>query len=317
MDEDLPSFVRSFLDEHRTKISRIVGRKLSITDKLACGGYGCVYKTTTPGVVCKITSDPGELIVAEKFVGQSVRGLPRFYHVIDGIRHDGMMWYLIWREYANHSDRLTEMWNLFADEKNKNTFDNRAESRDYDLIAPIGWFAHGLSDMYRSRVLKDSERKLRTRNYLEWLFNNPVVWDIAKEVYIRTMDFLGQKPLTEMDHIAKASLHASGVMIEINDRDQPGSRWYTNPIPSTAYVLGKSMVLHEILSSVASGASSNDSKLVHSFVAQSYAKGLLSLLDQGFIFGDAFERNIGVVKRDGEWQVVLIDTGECAVMPWA
>jgi len=70
--------------------------------EFGCGHYGCVYPTSTPGIVCKITSDVSEaaFVAAYHKIGKKPEGIVTYYDVlkIAGASHRKRPVFVLWRE---------------------------------------------------------------------------------------------------------------------------------------------------------------------------------------------------------------------------
>lgn len=79
------------------------GRKFSLTE-YGCGHYGCVFPTSDPEVVAKLTSDPTEafFVAAAMSIGTFPEGIVRYYGIyrIPGAMHRGRPLFVLWREEA-------------------------------------------------------------------------------------------------------------------------------------------------------------------------------------------------------------------------
>jgi hypothetical protein len=78
--------------------------------ELGCGAYGCVFRTTAPGIVLKITSDPTEAtfvqVLKDKGLANTL-GITRYYgsSLLEG-RRQGRALYALWREEADDVGEL-------------------------------------------------------------------------------------------------------------------------------------------------------------------------------------------------------------------
>ena len=79
------------------------GKKFSL-EEYGCGHYGCVFPTSDPEVVCKLTSDPTEafFVAAAMSIGTFPEGIVRYYGIyqIPGAQHRGRPLFVLWREEA-------------------------------------------------------------------------------------------------------------------------------------------------------------------------------------------------------------------------
>ena len=91
------------------------GKKFSL-EEYGCGHYGCVFPTSDPEVVCKLTSDPTEafFVAAAMSIGTFPEGIVRYYGIyrIPGAMHKGRPLFVLWREEASEVGRAlwTEYW---------------------------------------------------------------------------------------------------------------------------------------------------------------------------------------------------------------
>lgn len=90
-----------------------------LTKELGCGHYGCVYQTSDPKVVFKITTDPSEAVFVAKALEwkSPPDGLVSYYDVVllGGITHWKKPVWVIWREAAKHVGLATWKENFAVD----------------------------------------------------------------------------------------------------------------------------------------------------------------------------------------------------------
>lgn len=86
------------------------GKKFSL-EEYGCGHYGCVFPTSDPEVVCKLTSDPTEafFVAAAMSIGTFPEGIVRYYGIyrIPGAMHKGRPLFVLWREEATEVGTAT------------------------------------------------------------------------------------------------------------------------------------------------------------------------------------------------------------------
>ncbi len=79
------------------------GKKFSL-EEYGCGYYGCVFPTSDPAVVCKLTSDHTEafFVAAAMSIGEWPEGIVRYYGIyrIPGVEHNRRPLFVLWREAA-------------------------------------------------------------------------------------------------------------------------------------------------------------------------------------------------------------------------
>lgn len=87
----------------------IPGKRFSL-EEYGCGHYGCVFPTSDPAVVAKITSDPTEafFVAAALSIGEWPEGIVRYYGIyqIPG-EYRGRPLFVLWREEATEVGRAT------------------------------------------------------------------------------------------------------------------------------------------------------------------------------------------------------------------
>ena len=85
------------------------GKKFSL-EEYGCGHYGCVFPTSDPAVVCKLTSDPTEafFVAAAMSIGTFPEGIVRYYGIyrIPGAEHRGRPLFVLWREEATEVGKV-------------------------------------------------------------------------------------------------------------------------------------------------------------------------------------------------------------------
>lgn len=85
------------------------GRKFSL-EEYGCGHYGCVFPTSDPAVVAKLTSDPTEafFVAAALSIGTWPEGIVRYHAIyrIPGAEYRGRPLFVLWREEATDVGRV-------------------------------------------------------------------------------------------------------------------------------------------------------------------------------------------------------------------
>ena len=89
----------------------LAGRKFSL-EEYGCGKYGCVFPTSDPDVVAKLTSDPTEafFVGAALSIGDWPEGIVRYHAIyrIPGDEHRGRPVFVLWREEASEVGKVAE-----------------------------------------------------------------------------------------------------------------------------------------------------------------------------------------------------------------
>ena len=83
------------------------GRKAKAFTSYGCGHYGCVFPTSRPNVVLKITTDPSEaeFVKTAMQIGRWPDGIVVYYQIkAIGDTYRGRGVHLIWREEAHNID---------------------------------------------------------------------------------------------------------------------------------------------------------------------------------------------------------------------
>lgn len=107
------------------------------------GHYGAVYPTQTPGVVCKITTDPSEaqFVVNAISLGKWPRGIVKYYAIFRfrGKSHKRRPMYIIWR-----------------DEVQPPTLANAEEKHDTGMLVKLLHVAKGIGAEIRHTIQRHS-----------------------------------------------------------------------------------------------------------------------------------------------------------------
>lgn len=96
------------------------GRKFSL-EEYGCGHYGCVFPTSDPAVVAKLTSDPTEafFVAAALSIGTWPEGIVRYHAIyrIPGAEYRGRPLFVLWREEATEVGKVTRRtyWGSYQD----------------------------------------------------------------------------------------------------------------------------------------------------------------------------------------------------------
>lgn len=108
------------------------GKKFSL-EEYGCGHYGCVFPTSDPEVVCKLTSDPTEafFVAAAMSIGTFPEGIVRYYGIyqIPGATHRGRPLFVLWREAATEVGKVLQrtFWGDPADLSASELYEFRAK----------------------------------------------------------------------------------------------------------------------------------------------------------------------------------------------
>jgi len=107
--------------------------------ELGCGAYGCVFRTTKPGIVLKITSDPTEAVFVQTLKDRGLAhllGITHYYgsSLLEG-RRQGRALYALWREEADDVGKLA------AREPSQETPKVTAKGSTRSTAPPRAWAA--------------------------------------------------------------------------------------------------------------------------------------------------------------------------------
>ena len=110
--------------------------------ELGCGAYGCVLRTTVPGVVLKITSDPTEALFVQLLKDKGLSntlGITSYYgsSLLEG-RREGRAVYALWREEAD------DVGELVTKEPALESFKPTAKGSTRSTKPPAAWRAPAL-----------------------------------------------------------------------------------------------------------------------------------------------------------------------------
>jgi hypothetical protein len=147
-------------------------RKRSFAE-LGCGHYGCVFATSEPGIVFKISTDPSEVefVKAAMQIGDWPNGIVRYHAILD-IKgaHRKRPAFVVWREEA---------------------FDVGNVTRPTDLPGGLGddpraraeWMRYHKAYRFAATYVRDTslkptwgKRLKEARSYERWAWNN-VIWE--------------------------------------------------------------------------------------------------------------------------------------------
>jgi hypothetical protein len=168
------------------------GKKFSL-EEYGCGLYGCVFPTSDPSVVCKLTSDPTEavFIAAALSIGTFPDGIVKYYGVyrIPGEEYEGRPLFVLWREEAtkigearskeNVAKNLYSFKAIASDVRNdlrrsKDPFAMVEESKRYEeyALSYLSNAGRGLRSLNPFGKFKGAQRVALELVYLEQLAIN-------------------------------------------------------------------------------------------------------------------------------------------------
>lgn len=87
-------------------------------DILGCGSYGCVYSTSDPNVVCKVSTDPTEYMFINLAIrlGEWPDGIVRYYQTLElPVKHEHGDAFVVWRESAFDVGEVLSTYNRDED----------------------------------------------------------------------------------------------------------------------------------------------------------------------------------------------------------
>lgn len=149
------------------------GKKFSL-EEYGCGHYGCVFPTSDPEVVCKLTSDPTEafFVAAAMSIGTFPEGIVRYYGIyrIPGAMHKGRPLFVLWREEATEVGTVLQrtFWGDPADLSASEQYELRAKENVVRLLSSFKDTASVLRGHLKNR--RDPFRAIESSRE-EWLRN--------------------------------------------------------------------------------------------------------------------------------------------------
>jgi hypothetical protein len=167
LDDTVPAAWRPILDTVKsTADDRLSGRVL----EYGCGKYGCVFPTSDPEVVLKVTSDDTEAEFAANLAGTLARPICVAYKAVLALDQyrDKQRIYLLWRESASRVGELEEVLGEHAMDYVAAQH-AAAEFAYWSLQGAVtdkaitmwtkrwgervnGWYAHEIRDLYRALI---------------------------------------------------------------------------------------------------------------------------------------------------------------------
>jgi hypothetical protein len=145
-------------------------RRIQAGAEYGCGTYGCVMATGTPGIVCKVTSDPTEaefVQLAWERLGREPedeggywpRGVVRYYQIIGltGSRRNRPTW-MLWRDEAWD---VGGVWNFqqrrVMGQSTLDHYDQSALGQGIHRLAQFGYYARIVRQRWRTNVNVQAE----------------------------------------------------------------------------------------------------------------------------------------------------------------
>lgn len=306
------------IDKVRDHIASVVPSELmpktdSSRTKKWCGSFGCVFETGDPDVVCKVTIDPTESVIAQKYLGKTVEALPRYFHFtsVPDRKYENLWFY--WREKASLvGDRKEMFWTLKNETKSPFPF---RENNDVIVFDAIKQQYDRISTKYETMLTSGDD------NVASW-FEDKKTLQIYHNCIEHGLTIDGEHSISDVPLVFDSKNFIENVNQYLSGIDW---NWFYDERMNAAQILVQLDVLRTALGQIIKvnvrearklPEGENERVYAGALLMRSLAPGLLARIGDGVLFSDLRIPNVGLVRRGDRHEVVITDAGQSMILPW-